>query len=98
MPTDGWLIFAYFMIFSSVILCGILLMIFRLLNARQDFYRYSLERLAINYSCRHVLLTSQSIYNDVQLDIDHEHFPCIDSHEQSITYVQIPFIDDDISV
>ncbi len=76
MPTDAWLIFAYFMIFSSVILCGLLPMIFHLLNARQSFYRYNLERL----------------------EIISENFQRIDSHEQSITYAQIPFIDDDISV
>jgi hypothetical protein len=81
MPTDAWLIFAYFMIFSSVILCGLLPMIFHLLNARQSFYRYNLERL------------------EIISDINQQNFQRIDSHEQSITYAQIPFIDhDDISV
>jgi hypothetical protein len=93
MPTDDWLIFAYIMLFSSVILCGLFPMIFRLFNARRRFYRYTLERLAIEYSCPDAFLTSQSIYNDVQVDIsDVQTFQAIDPYEQ------IPFIDDDTSV
>jgi len=99
MPTDDWLIFAYIMIFSSVILCGLLPMIFRLYNDRRYFYRYNLERQSIEYSYPHAFLTLQSIYSDVQLDISDIHNNNYqDFHEQSIIYAQIPFIDDDTSI
>jgi hypothetical protein len=101
MPTDYWLIFAYFMIFFSVVLCGIIPMIFRLLNARRRFHRYDLERQVIRYSCPHAFLTLQSIYSDVQLDIsdiDDQNFQRINSPEEPIIYEQIRFIDDDTSV
>jgi hypothetical protein len=92
MPTDEWLILAYIMIFSSVILCGLLPMIYRLVHARRRFHRYNTERQLIEYSCPYALLTSQSIYSDVQSDES-------DLHQlDSPIYAQIPFIDDDISV
>ncbi|CAF1439830.1 unnamed protein product [Adineta steineri] len=101
MLTDEWLILAYIMIFTSVILCGFLPMTFRLVNARRRFHRYDLERQAIEYSCPHAFLTSESIYSDVQLDISDLHndthldFQRTNSNEQSITPVtELPFIDD----
>ncbi|UJR09768.1 hypothetical protein I4U23_013995 [Adineta vaga] len=99
MPTDDWLILAYIMIVSSVILCGIFPMIPRLLNARRRFYRYDLERQAIEYSCLHILTSSESIYNDLQIDVsDSPHF--IDFQFQSFNTKEqsIPFIDDNTSV
>jgi hypothetical protein len=87
MPIDYWLIFAYIMIFTSVIVCGIFPMILRLFNARRRFHQYDLERQAIEYSFPHAFLTSQSIYSDVQFD-NHPDY----SHEQ------IPYIDEDTSI
>lgn len=101
MPTDDWLIFAYVMIFSSIIFCGILPMLFRLLNVRRRFHRYDLERQAIEYSCPHAFLTLQSIYSDVQIDIsemDTHDFHPMNSTEEPIVYSQLAFIDDDTSI
>jgi hypothetical protein len=104
MPVDNWLILAYIMIFSSVILCGLLPMILRLYNAHRRFHRYDLERRAIAYSCPNAFLRSQSIYSDVQVDIadlptDYpSSYARIDSHEHPNIYEQIPFIDEDTSV
>jgi hypothetical protein len=104
MPTDEWVILAYIMIFSSVILCGLLPMIFRLRTARQRFHRYDLERRAIEYSCPYAFLTLESIYSDVQVDTSvihndiHPDFQRINSNEQSTLYTQIPFIDLDTPV
>lgn len=85
MPTDDWLIFAYIMLFSSIVFCGILPMIFRLINARQRFHRYDLEREMIEYSSPH-----QSIYSDLK-DIPFARIVSLNSVEQ------IPYIDEDIS-
>jgi hypothetical protein len=100
MPTDEWIILAYIMIFSSVILCGLLPMIFRLHNARQRFHRYDLERQAIEYSCPYAFLTLKSIYSDVQVDTSdiHNDIHPVNSNEQSTLYTQIPFIDVDTPV
>jgi Gpi18-like mannosyltransferase len=88
MLIDDWLIFAYIMIFSSVILCGFLPIIFRLYNARRRFHRYDLERQAIKYT----FLTLESIYSDVQIDTsDIQKADYLDFHEQ------IPYIDEDTS-
>ena len=56
MPADDWLIFAYVMIFSSVVFCGILPMIFRLINDR--------KRQAIGYSYSSTFFPVESIYID----------------------------------
>lgn len=65
MPIDDWLIFAYVMIFSSVVFCGILPMIFRLINDR--------ERQAIAYSSTFF----PPMVNPSDTDYD-EHIPYID--------------------
>ena len=41
---------AYAMLFSSVIVCGLLPMVLRLLNARQRFHRNDLERQTMLHS------------------------------------------------
>ena len=100
MVIDEWLILAYIMLFSSIILCGILPIIIRLLTARRRFNRYQLERQAIEYSCPHAFLTRQSIYSDVQIDIsdiEPQSLQRINSHEQPTIYTQIPFIDDAVA-
>jgi hypothetical protein len=84
MPIDDWLVFAYIIIFTSVILCGIFPMILRLRNDRRRSHLYDLERQTIAYSCPHTFLTSQSIYSD----IDHPDFQT----------EQIPYIDEDTSI
>ena len=44
MPIDDWFVFAYCMLFSSIIICGLVPMFFRLLNARQRYYdRFQFE-------------------------------------------------------
>jgi hypothetical protein len=100
MRTDPWLILAYMMIISSVILCGILPMILRLRNARRRFYRYDSERRAIEYSCFHALTTTESIYSDTQLDVSD--FPHgADLSFQSVLQPKeqpVSFIDDDTDV
>ena len=52
-------------------------MIYRLMAARRRFHRYDLERQLIESSCPNALLTSQSIYSDVQLGVS-------DLHQQNI--------------
>ncbi|CAF0930755.1 unnamed protein product [Adineta ricciae] len=99
MPTDQWLILAYIMIISSVILCGILPMIFRLYNARRRFHRYDLERQVIEYSCLHNLTTSESIYNDLQMNIsDLPQFMELDFAMFGGKEQSIPYIDDNTSL
>lgn len=60
MPIDDWLIFAYVMIFTSVVFCGILPMIFRLINARRRFHRYYLERFAMEHSIDRMLIPNET--------------------------------------
>ncbi|CAF1210352.1 unnamed protein product [Rotaria sordida] len=97
MLTDNWIVLAYIMIISSIILCGILPMILRLFNDRQHFYHYNLERQNIEYSSSNKFLTLQSNDNNVDYKID-QNFQRINSFEQPIFYTQIPFIDDDTFV
>ncbi|CAF2715718.1 unnamed protein product [Rotaria sp. Silwood2] len=89
------------MIFSSIILCGLLPMILRLFNARQHFYHYNLEHQNVECTNPNEFVTLQSNSSDVQLDLFDIHnkiyknFQRINSFEQPIIYTQIPFIDDD---
>ena len=88
MPIDDWLIFAYVIMFTSVLLCGIIPAILRLRNDRRRFHRYKLERQAIEYSYPHIFLTTQLVNTDVQYITDHP----------DLQYEQIPYIDDDTSI
>ncbi|CAF1562263.1 unnamed protein product [Rotaria sp. Silwood1] len=96
MFTDNWMILAYVMIFSSIILCGLLPMILRLYNARQYFYHYNLE---CSNSNEFIILQSNNSnkqlnkYNQIN-----QNFQRINSFEQPLIYTQIPFIDDDASI
>jgi hypothetical protein len=90
MPVDNWLILALIMIFSSIIFCGVLPMIIRLLIARQRYQRYRIELQDIASSASDVYLNLQSIYANIELNKNDD----IDSHEHTILYSQIPFIDD----
>ena len=88
MPIDDWLVFAFLMLLTSVFLCGVLPVILRLRNDRQRFHRYDLERQTIVYSSPSVFLTSQSIYHDIQADLDRFELP----------NQPMPYIDDDITL
>lgn len=92
MPVDIWFILALIMIFSSILLCGILPMIIRLLNARKRYFRYLVEMNDIECSNPDAFLSLQSIYPDGQR-LNHEQ-PII-SHGRSFNYSNIPFIDDE---
>ena len=50
MSADYWLMLAYAMLFSSVMVCGLLPMVLRLLNARRRFHQSDLERQAMLHS------------------------------------------------
>jgi hypothetical protein len=84
MPVDNWLILALIMIFSSILFCAVLPIIIRLSIARR---RHRLELQEIACSTPDVFLNTQSIYQNIEMNN-------IDSHEHSIIYSQIPFIDD----
>lgn len=90
MPVDSWLILALIMIFSSVIFCAILPLIIRLIIARKRYRRYRLELEEIACSTPDALLNLQRIYQNIQIQNDEKR----NSHEFSIIYSQIPFIDD----
>lgn len=90
MPIDKWFILALMMMFSSVIFCGILPMIIRLFIARRRHRRYRLELREIALSTPEISLNLQSIYQNIQRQMNEN----LSSHEQSIVLSQIPFIDD----
>ncbi|CAF2802848.1 unnamed protein product [Rotaria sp. Silwood2] len=92
MPVDNWLILALIMIFSSIILCGILPMIIRLIIARRRYHRYLTEFQDIAGSTIDVSSNLQSIYHNAHINNDEQ----INSHEHSILYSRLPFIDDQI--
>ena len=81
MPIDNWFILALIMIFSSIIFCAILPMIIRLIIARHRHRRYRLELQEIAYSTPEIFPNVKLIYPNA-------------SHEHSIIYSQLPFIDD----
>jgi len=87
MPVDNWLILALIMIFSSIIFCGLLPMIIRLLISR---HRYRLELQQISCTTPDGFLNLQSFYHNIQIKTDDN----MNSHERSVLYSQIPFIDD----
>jgi hypothetical protein len=75
------------MIFSSILFCAVLPIIIRLSIARR---RHRLELQEIACSTPDVFLNLQLIYQNIQIN----NIEDIDSHEHSIIYSQIPFIDD----
>ena len=83
MPIDNWLILALIMIFSSIIFCGVLPIIIRLLIARKRYRRYRIE-------LQDILCSTPDVYLASQLRPDDD----CNSHEHSLLYSQIPFIDD----
>lgn len=97
MPVDNWMILAYVMIFSSIILCGLLPMILRLYNARQHFYHYrdDDDDKDTGDSTRRRPSALKSNYNNIQLKVTDVNFERLDSSKELILYTQIPFIDDD---
>ncbi|CAF0921575.1 unnamed protein product [Rotaria sp. Silwood1] len=90
MPIDNWLILALIMIFSSIILCGLLPMIIRLIIARRRYRRYRTEFEEIACSTPDVFSSSQLIYENTQINNNEQN----NSHEHSILYSRLPFIDD----
>ena len=98
MQTDYWMILAYVMIFSSIILCGLLPMILRLYNARQDFYYDHSVHQPIERSSRNECVNLKSNYSDEQLVLFNINFQRLNSSDKPIIYTQIPFIDDDAFV
>lgn len=90
MPVDNWLLLALIMILSSIIFCGILPIIIRLLIARRRYLRYRLELAEIAYSTPDALFNLQTIFQNIQVQ-NNESQP---TYQQSIIYSQIPFIDD----
>lgn len=63
-------------------------MIIRLIIARQRYHRYRIELQDIACSSPDVYLNLQSIYANIHPDDNSN------SHEHSLLYSQIPFIDD----
>ncbi|CAF3306116.1 unnamed protein product [Rotaria socialis] len=98
MPTDYWMILAYVMIFSSIILCGLVPMILRLYNARQDFYHDHSVHQAAERSSRNACVNSKSNYGDEQLALSDINYQRLNSYDRPNNYTQIPFIDDEAFV
>jgi hypothetical protein len=90
MPVDNWLILALIMIFSSIIFCAILPIIIRLTIARRRYRRYRLELQEIACLTPDIFLSLPSIYQKIPIANNED----INSHEHSIIYSKIPFIDD----
>ena len=85
MPIDYWLIFACTMIVFSVILCGILPVIFRLYNARQRFHGYQLEPRAMDVISALVLLD-----NNVRIDLNQNCYPDLPFMDDPSTDYETP--------
>ncbi|CAF2047951.1 unnamed protein product [Rotaria magnacalcarata] len=98
MPTDYWMILAYVMIFSSIILCGLAPMVLRLYNARQNFYRDHSVHQTIERSSRNECVKSKFNYSDEQLALSNINYQRLNSYDKPINYTQIPFIDEDAFV
>lgn len=85
MPIDNWFILALIMIFSSVIFCAVIPMIFRLITARRRHHHYRIELHEIACSTPEIL--SNLPYEQRQA-----------LYEHSVLFSQLPFIDDDTFV
>lgn len=94
MPVDNWLLLALIMIFSSVLLCGVLPMIVRLFIARRRYRRYRLDLQEIAEASPDLFGTLSSTHSDPQ-SMPYERSG---SRQYSIVYSQIPFIDDETPV
>jgi hypothetical protein len=90
MPVDNWLVLALVMIFSSIIFCAFLPMVVRLLTARRRYRRYRLELQEIAWSTPDAIFNLHSVYHSVHPRTDEDLY----SHEHSILYSQVPFIDE----
>lgn len=90
MPVDNWLILALIMIFSSIILCGLLPMVVRLLIARKRYRRYLAELQDIELTTPDAFFILQSIEQTSHSNS----LENINYHEHSLLYSYIPFIDD----
>ena len=94
MPIDNWFLLALIMIFSSIIFCGILPIIIRLLIARRRYRRSRLDLQAISRAPADLFQRRTSI----EIDPNLSDFLQTNVRQSNVVYSQIPFIDDETSV